>query len=308
MTSSGTGGCAEPETATVIVRAHVDETLSVVDTRPLHGGMVSRVEEWITDGKPAAIVAKVTAENDDKRLHDEYASLDWCARYTSFTMPKPFACVSSTEECDGTILLMERLPGHNLGAARLTADGMRRLQTEMAEILADLHVHKRDTYGDVLEPAGEKRWVDVFGPQIGQEFSAVNNRFSSSARKTISGMLDDLDVWLPESGNPTLVHGDVWATNVMVDDSDPTRPTLTGFLDAVLRYTDVEYELAYLLVFNTADQTFFDEYARRHPLRDGFDRRCRVYWLNTMLLHMRVFGTGYLPACERLAQEIERLA
>ena len=308
MVFPDTNGCIEPEIATAIVRTHVDETLSVLDTRPLHGGMVSRVEEWITDGEPAAIVAKVTAGADDKRLRDEHASLDWCARHTSFPMPKPFACVSAMEELDGTVLLMERLPGHNLGSARLTANGMQRLQITMAEILADLHVHKRDTYGSVLEPVGEERWVDVFGPQIANEFSAVSNLLSSSARKTISGMLDNLDVWLPESGDPTLVHGDVWATNVMVDDSDPARPVLTGFLDAVLRYTDVEYELAYLLVFNTADQTFFTEYARRHALRDGFDLRCRVYWLNTMLLHVRVFGATYLSDCERLAQEIEQLA
>jgi len=306
MTYSDAGGCTGPETATAIVRAHVDEALSVVDTRPLHGGMVNRVEEWITDGEPAAIVAKVTGETEHKGFRDEYSSLDWCARHTSFPMPKPLACVSATQECAGTVLLMERLPGRNLGAARLTTAGMHRLQIEMAGILADLHAHKRDTYGSVLEPGGTKRWVDVFGPQIGSEFSAVNNHLSSSARKTISGMLDNLDVWLLESGDPTLVHGDVWATNVMVDDSDPARPALTGFLDAVLRYTDVEYELAYLLVFQTADQTFFTEYARRHPLRDGFDRRCRVYWLNTMLLHVRVFGATYLPACERLAQEIER--
>ena len=114
MTFSSTGGCTEPGTASAIVRAHLDETLSVVDTRPLHGGMVSRVEEWITDGEPAAIVAKVTAEADNKGLCDEHASLDWCVQHTSFPMPKPYACVSSTEEYDGTVLLMERLPGHNL--------------------------------------------------------------------------------------------------------------------------------------------------------------------------------------------------
>ena len=61
-------------------------------------------------------------------------------------------------------------------------------------------------------------------------------------------------------------------------------------------------------VFHTVDETFFGAYTKRHELRDGAERRVRVYWLNTMMIHLRLFGAEYLPACERLAGEIESLS
>ncbi|MHC5061450.1 MAG: hypothetical protein ACYTFK_10265 [Planctomycetota bacterium] len=27
------------------------------------------------------------------------------------------------------------------------------------------------------------------------------------------------------------LHGDIWATNIMIDDTDPDRPVITAFLD-----------------------------------------------------------------------------
>ena len=102
-----------------------------------------------------------------------------------------------------------------------------------------------------------------------------------------------------------LFRSDLWATNFLVDDADPDRPRITGFVDGLANYADAEFELAYLLVFGAANGTFFDHYTRRHPLRPGFDRRCRVYWLNTMLIHVRHFGAAYLPRTESIARELE---
>ncbi|MBN2212074.1 MAG: fructosamine kinase family protein, partial [Sedimentisphaerales bacterium] len=73
------------------------------------------------------------------------------------------------------------------------------------------------------------------------------------------------------------------------------------------QFAEVEYELAFMRVFHTVDEVFFRHYTQRHPLREGFERRCRVYWLNTMMLHVRLFGDDYLPACQVLVEEIMKL-
>lgn len=104
------------------------------------------------------------------------------------------------------------------------------------------------------------------------------------------------------------MHGDIWHNNIIVDDRDPDRPRITGYIDGGGLFAEVEYELAYLLAFGgLVGDRFFRAYSRRHPLQDGFLRRCRVYWLNTMLLHLWLFGRDYLPRCEQLAREIEEL-
>jgi fructosamine-3-kinase len=54
------------------------------------------------------------------------------------------------------------------------------------------------------------------------------------------------------------------------------------------------------------DQTFFDTYCTDHPLRPGFDRRCRIYWLYTAMRHATTYDPAYLDSCERLAKELSQ--
>ncbi len=298
------------ESATELVRALVGRPLTVTAIDRLHGGMVNSVLELTTDGEPRKIVAKLSSEPGHAGFEWECRVLRWYRANTGFPVPEPYGADTSGRIFRGSCLLMERLPGTNLGHARLAAGERAAVEREMAGILADLHEHRRATYGSALEPEdrGTPRWLDRFGPRIRREFDSVAGRLTAQARTAITDVLEHLDQWLPESGEPTLVHGDLWATNIIVEPAGPGGARISGFVDGGADCCDVEYELAYLLVFNTAGAPFFREYARCHALRDGFDVRCRVYWLNTMLLHVRVFGDAhYVRACEGLAGELARL-
>ena len=296
------------ETATALVRQAIDPGLTVRASRPLHGGMVNTVVEWQTDGDPPAIVVKLSPNPDEPGFRAELETMQWYRAHTKFPVPEPYACVSDCDDFQGSCLMMERIAGRNMARATISAEGARRLQVEMAHHVARLHDHRRDTYGSAARPdEGRSTWLEDFAKQIASWFNAIQDQLSDPARATIGRLLDDLPEWLPEMSQPTLAHGDLWAANIMVDDADPDRPRITGFVDGHASFAEVECELAYLRVFNTADATFFDEYQKRHTLRPGFDRRCRVYWLNTMMLHVDYFGAQYLAACERLAREIEQL-
>lgn len=297
------------ETATAIVRDHIDSKLSILAIDPLHGGMVNQVQQWRTSGSPTSIVAKINPTPNEQSLLTEFDSLKWYCSNTSFPVPRPYACISGHKRFAGTCLLMEKAPGRNLSQARLTSRGLAHFEINLAHILADLHRHKRSRYGSALKPnEGTTRWLDIFQPQIKTNFEKAKDRLTPPSLDTITAMLKSLEEWLPESNQPTLIHGDLWATNIMLDDTDPDKPRITAFLDTHARFAEVEYELAYLRVFNTAGNAFFTEYASRQPLRQGFDRRCRIYWLNTMLLHVWMFGDSYVPAGEKLAREIAFLA
>lgn len=292
--------------ATELVRRFLDRDLTVTAIRRLHGGMVNSVLELTTDGEPARIVVKLNAEPGRGGFRNEFNVLQWYLENTDFPVPEPYGVDTSGEVFPGSCLMMERLPGANLGHARLTSSQTATVERQMARIIARLHERKRYTYGSALESQenGADRWLDRFGPRIWGEFDSVKDRLTEGAQRKIRRVLDSLEDWLPEFGNPTLVHGDLWATNIIVD---PTEPRVTGFVDGGANYAEVEYELAYLLVFHTVGQAFFQEYARHHALRPGFETRCRVYWLNTMLLHVRAFGDAhYVQACESLARELDR--
>ncbi len=273
----------------------------------MHGGMVNSVLELTTDGRPERVVAKLSAHPDDAAFEREFCALRWYRRHTAFPVPEPYGVDVSGDLFPGSCLMMQRLPGENLAQAALRTREAADVERRIADCLAHLHGLHRATYGFAYEPAaaGCGLWLDWFAPKMQAEFEAAADRLSADTRDILARELARLDLWLPECGAPTLVHGDVWATNVIVDPLAPGGPALSGFVDGRCRFADVEYELAYLLVFRTVGRAFFDAYTRTRPLRDGFEQRCRLYWLHTMLLHVRAFGDAhYIRACEALAHEI----
>lgn len=290
--------------ATELVRRIVGEPLTVTGISRLHGGMVNSVLELSTDGEPARLVAKLSAEVGHRGFEREHDVLRWHRDNSPLPVPEPLGFDTSGELFPGSCLLLERLPGANLAQVRLSPAETASVEREMAGILADMHGLTRKTYGTALLPAGEgkRRWLDVFTPKITREYEQVAARLSPETRRHVDRVLSELESWLPECGRPTLVHGDLWSTNIMVARGADGGPRISGFVDGAADFADVEYELAYLLVFNTVGQAFFGEYARFRPLREGFELRCRVYWLHTMLLHVRAFGDRhYVANSEALA-------
>ncbi|MEM9881995.1 MAG: fructosamine kinase family protein [Planctomycetota bacterium] len=298
----------EVEHATAIVRRYLDPGLTVTGVRKLYGGSINRVLEWTTDGEPKSVVAKLHHSRDARSFQREMTSLRTYREHTTLPVPEPFAVFVEQPEFDGCGLLMEKIPGITLADAKVSPRGTAVLQHQLARYLVDLHAHHRGTYGSALQDRGEARWLDNFAPVLEKEFHQVRPFLSSQSRWFIDDLIQNLEDWLPERATPTLVHGDLWSNNILVSDHHPDEPKILAFIDGLASYCDPEYELAYLRMFQTADDTFFDLYRRRHPLRPGFSRRCRVYWLNTMMMHVRVFGERYVPACEQLAGQLKTLA
>ena len=112
---------------------------------------------------------------------------------------------------------------------------------------------------------------------------------------------------LADPGVPTLVHGDFWDGNLLVrEDGDGWR--LSGVLDPDTQFADVEYELAYLEVFDVQRDAFFTAYRRRHAIRQGYEQRRLVYWLYTALVHVALFDDQFFREfTARTAASIRRL-
>jgi fructosamine-3-kinase len=111
---------------------------------------------------------------------------------------------------------------------------------------------------------------------------------------------------LADQGVPTLVHADIWAGNIIVQ-QDGTGWQISGLVDPGAEYADVELELAYLESFNNPRPAFMEVYTRQHPLRPGYRVRRMFYWLLTYLIHVWLFGEQrYLESTLDLAAELRR--
>jgi fructosamine-3-kinase len=103
----------------------------------------------------------------------------------------------------------------------------------------------------------------------------------------VAARLPDL---VGEPAPPGLVHGDAWTGNVLVRDG-----RVAAFIDPAIYFADPEIELAFGTLFGTFGEAFFRRYGEIRPLRPGFfEVRRDVYNLYPLLVHVRLFGGGYV--------------
>ena len=97
---------------------------------------------------------------------------------------------------------------------------------------------------------------------------------------------------------PALLHGDLWSGNVMVNEQN--KPAL---IDPAVYYGFREAELAFTKLFGGFDDRFYWAYNEAFPLQDDFEERVGIYNLYPLLVHVNLFGTGYVSGVERILKQ-----
>lgn len=275
----------------------------------LSGGMVNSVMLAELDTEPGTgqreLVVKLS--KTARAFTGEAAGLRWLSENTEFPVPKVYAV---TEDADAPfgLLALERLAGVNLGQAHSYGGEFSTLEREMAEAVAKLHAHTRDEFGPLLGSRRYRTWVDDFGPRFRETLGKdeCRTRLDSETIARCERIADAIGRLLDRPTPARLVHGDIWATNVIVHTDEAGTWHLSGFIDTSGHFADPEYELAYLLVFHTAGEAFFDRYRDFFEIDAGFAFRRFVYNLHTMLIHVWFFGDHhYRMATRQLAEVVE---
>jgi fructosamine-3-kinase len=170
--------------------------------------------------------------------------------------------------------------------------------------LLDLHTHTRETYGPIFDE-GRADWAAEFEPRVRDRYENIEGKIDTRTYARIDDILRAFPVIFADQGAPTLVHGDIWATNVMISERAGDWH-LKGFVDvAGSFYADVEFELAYLEAFQPIWGPLLTRYAETTPFREGYALRRAAYHLNTMIIHVDHFGDAhYVRRTEQLADEI----
>lgn len=105
--------------------------------------------------------------------------------------------------------------------------------------------------------------------------------------ETLSGKLES---FIPDTPDASLLHGDLWAGNMLIDGDKAA-----GFIDPAISYGHREMDLAFIRLMGGLDPAFFDAYNANYPTEPGFDdERCSIYQLWPLLVHVRLFGGGYV--------------
>jgi fructosamine-3-kinase len=103
-------------------------------------------------------------------------------------------------------------------------------------------------------------------------------------RRAVDGPLPDL---LAHDVAPSLVHGDLWNGNIVAG---------RWLIDPAVHRADRELDLAMLDLFGGVPPELQQGYDEVWPLDDGWRQRRPALQLYHLLVHVRLFGTGYLGA------------
>jgi len=181
------------------------------------------------------------------------------------------------------------------------------VERDAARLLSALHATPRESFGyarDTLigplaQPNPESSlWVPFFRDHRLLHMARAaqdEGRLPAAFRSRIETLAERLDDYLLEPHFPSLLHGDLWTGNVLVDGS-----RIAGFVDPAISCGHPEIELAFTTMFGTFGDAFFDTYEGLAPLEPGFqDLRRDLYNLYPTLVHVRLFGASYVSGIDR---------
>ncbi|MEM7103840.1 MAG: fructosamine kinase family protein [Bacteroidota bacterium] len=142
-----------------------------------------------------------------------------------------------------------------------------------------------------------KKFVDFFiHERLEPQFKLAFDKgfFSDRVQQASSRLYNRLPEILPDEP-PSLIHGDLWSGNFMADMND--EPVL---IDPAVCYAHREMDLAMTTLFGGFNDYFYESYESVFPTEPGLEKRISIYNLYYLLVHVNLFGGGYVSSVESI--------
>lgn len=114
-----------------------------------------------------------------------------------------------------------------------------------------------------------------------------------------SSVMKNIEAAIPKESS-SLIHGDLWVGNHLVNEEG-----LPCLIDPAVCYGPREMDLAMMKLFGGFSKDIFSSYNDHFPLPLGFEKRVSLWQLYYLLVHLNLFGTGYLNSVKRILREYE---
>ncbi|MGM0932713.1 MAG: fructosamine kinase family protein [Bacteroidota bacterium] len=97
---------------------------------------------------------------------------------------------------------------------------------------------------------------------------------------------------------PALIHGDLWNGNYLVNEKG-----LPCLIDPATAYAPREMDLAMMKLFGGFEEEVFTVYNDYFPIVPGLEKRIPLWQLYYLLVHLNLFGTGYLASVSNIIKK-----
>jgi protein-ribulosamine 3-kinase len=180
---------------------------------------------------------------------------------------------------------------------------------KLGESLALLHKNSSDRFGLdhsnyigslIQENSYNDNWNEFFHCRrvLPLAMKARQNNLLNSADFDRCLLLKDIYQKVFPEEAPALLHGDLWNGNVLAGSDGKA-----WFIDPAVYYGHREMDLAMTMLFGGFNPRFYESYNQIYPLTQGFNDRAGLYNLYPLLVHLNLFGEGYLPQVKKVLSE-----
>jgi fructosamine-3-kinase len=266
----------------------------IQSARALAGGDInSSFELQLGDGR--RVFAKTNAAAPPEFFAAEADGLRWLAQARALRLPEVLAlgpgAAESGEQRELPFLALEWLE------PSAPAPG---LDERLGRGLASLHAFgapgfglDRDNFVGSLPQANQPRasWAEFYREcrllpllERARRRRLLDPEFERAAERVLSR----LDQLLGPSEAPARLHGDLWAGNLHVTCGQP------ALIDPAVYGGHREIDLAMMRLFGGFGPRVFAAYAESSPLAPGHQARVALYQLYPLLVHVVLFGAGYV--------------
>jgi fructosamine-3-kinase len=272
---------------------------AVVTARGIAGGDINRAYEVaLTDGRH--LFAKTNDRAPRGMFAAEARGLGWLGEAGALRTPNVVA-VAAPEDAQQFLVL------------ELVATGApaRDFDEKLGRGLAALHRHgapgfglDHDNFIGWLPQANStsKTWVEFYRArrlEAQLRRAADEGRATSRMRKDFERLFGVLEDLLGPAEPPARLHGDLWGGNLLCDDRG--APCL---IDPAVYGGHREIDLAMMRLFGGFGARVFDAYDEFWPLADGHRERVSLYQLYPLMVHVNLFGGGYIGSVEAALERL----
>ena len=265
----------------------------IISYHQLTGGDINQVFE-ITTAKNQFVVKLNKAELYPNMFEKEARGLTLIKKSKSLTTP---AVIEFGQYDDTQYLILEKI---NTGKSNA------KTWENFGQKLAHLHQTTHEFFGLdesnfigslVQNNAPQKTWEEFLITQRLQpmlEMAVNQGDINYVEGKKVEAVYSKINELLPHE-KPSLVHGDLWSGNILVDAN--TAPVL---IDPAVSYGHREMDIAMMHLFGGFPKELFESYNENFPLEKGWEKRIAFNQLYPLLVHVNLFGRSYWSKIEEI--------
>ncbi|MBL4789745.1 MAG: fructosamine kinase family protein [Kordiimonadaceae bacterium] len=269
----------------------------MVASRALPGGDIADVSLLRLDNHTEVVAKRPRADQPDTTAV-EAKMLVHLAKKSALPVPKVLLQAKG-------ILVISYIPHRGMqdtdAASMDVAEHISALHRVRPKGSRPYYGHDIDTFigplPQINKPASN--WCEFFAENrvMAMAQSCANtHKIDVSLMTRIETFSSKLPNYLPKLPKSSLLHGDLWNGNMLIDGDKAA-----AFIDPAISYGHAEMDLAFAEMMGGLSPNFLENYHDLSPIEPGYrEERRAIYQLWPLLVHVRLFGGGYVSQVEAI--------